>query len=616
MKTCPACQETYPDDTAFCLLDGTRLADPIAVADAHLTAGLSRQFRIIRRLGKGGMGTVFLAEQLGVGNRPVALKVLNRKFLDDADFLQRFQNEAGSTGRIHHLNIVTIHESAQGDDGTPYIAMEYLEGESLRNLLHRSGALSVKETAEILVQAARGLNAAHKLGIIHRDLKPDNIFLTHGDEGELIVKVVDFGIAKLRESAMHTQTGMVLGTPAYMSSEQAYGMRSAELDARSDIYSLGVVVYEMLTGSLPFYADTPTGFLRKHINEEPPPFKTIAPNLDLPLQLEAVVMKALKKKREERYQSALEFAHAFVAAAPTDTEVDVGQPLRSTVVVTEEELDGPTPVTEDNQGPIQRASQAPSKSPFGGKAAAPAGGRQRRAVIAEDRQQTAQDVTPPPRPAPVPSAKVKVAVIVGVVLILAVAGVWHSLPSPKPPGQGPEVDRPQVAGDDPIAGCYQWFNGGAVAIRADHTVQGGPFTGSWQLLDAAQRSYLIRWPQPTTSSVKLSADQRSLAGENQYGGKDVATRLAGSYGLVGTWRWFDMVPSTVVVNSDGTWSAMSSSLTWDGTWHADMGSFGTYTMTASDVPKDKLTLASDGSRLSGADQYGIAISGVRTGSCP
>jgi hypothetical protein len=140
--------------------------------------------------------------------------------------------------------------------------------------------------------------------------------------------------------------------------------------------------------------------------------------------------------------------------------------------------------------------------------------------------------------------------------------------------------------------------------RADH------------LLDAAQRSYLITWPQHTTSIVKISADQRSLAGENQYGGKDVATRLAGSYGLVGTWRWFDMVPSTVVVNSDGTWSAISSNDTWSGTWRAAMGSFGTYTMTASDVPKDKLTLASDGSRLSGADQYGIAISGVRTDSCP
>ena len=143
------------------------------------------------------------------------------------------------------------------------------------------------EVAEILQQAARGLNAAHKLGIIHRDLKPDNIFLTHGDEGELIVKVVDFGIAKLRESATHTQTGMVLGTPAYMSYEQASGMRSDELDARSDIYSLGVVVYEMLTGRVPFQSDTPVGYLRKHMMEEPPPFRAVAPGLAVPPAVEA-----------------------------------------------------------------------------------------------------------------------------------------------------------------------------------------------------------------------------------------------------------------------------------------------------------------------------------------
>ena len=190
--------------------------------------------------------------------------------LDDPDFLQRFQNEAASTGRIHHPNVVTIYESGQADDGTPYIAMEFLEGESLRQALSRRGQLPVPEVAEILQQAARGLNAAHKLGIIHRDLKPDNIFLTYPDDvgATLVVapgraqgpplqpvvgKLVDFGIAKLRESASHTQTGMVLGTPAYMSFEQASGMRSDELDARSDTYSLGVVVYEMLTGRTPFW---------------------------------------------------------------------------------------------------------------------------------------------------------------------------------------------------------------------------------------------------------------------------------------------------------------------------------------------------------------------------
>jgi serine/threonine protein kinase len=182
MKTCPACQSTYPDDFSLCPRDGAHLTAQATETEAQLAAGLSRRFRLVRRLGKGGMGTVFLAEQIGVGNRPVALKVLNRKLLDDPDFLLRFQNEAGSTGRIHHPNVVTIYESAQSDDGTPYIAMEFLEGESLREVLKQRGALPVAEVAEILQQAARGLNAAHKLGIIHRDLKPDNIFLTYPDD--------------------------------------------------------------------------------------------------------------------------------------------------------------------------------------------------------------------------------------------------------------------------------------------------------------------------------------------------------------------------------------------------------------------------------------------------
>src|SRR5271169_3303456 len=301
MKTCPTCQHTYPDDFSLCPRDGAPLATQAEATEAQLVAGLSRRFRIVRRLGAGGMGAVFLAEQITVGDRPVAVKILNRKLLDDPDFLLRFQNEAASTGRIRHLNVVTIYESGQADDGTPYIAMEFLEGESLRETLKRRGALPVPEVAEILQQAARGLNAAHRLGIIHRDLKPDNIFLTYPDDAAappmgahdgvafaqdvgaglvpalpvgiadagraqdppvrpVVVKLVDFGIAKLRESGAHTQTGMVLGTPEYMSFEQASGMRSDELDARSDIYSLGVVVYEMLTGRTPFHSDTPVGY--------------------------------------------------------------------------------------------------------------------------------------------------------------------------------------------------------------------------------------------------------------------------------------------------------------------------------------------------------------------
>jgi len=331
MRSCPKCQRAYPDDMDYCPRDAAALVSVATATQTELESSLGQRFHIVRRLGGGGMGTVFLAEQIAVGNRPVALKVLLRKLLDDPEFLMRFRNEAASTGRIDHPNVVTIYESGQADDGTPYIAMQYLEGESLRAKLKARGALPVEECAAIIGQVARGLSAAHKLGIIHRDLKPDNIFLTFGDEGELVVKVVDFGIAKLRESVTRTLAGTVLGTPAYMSFEQASGMRSEELDARSDIYSFGVVAYELLTGRVPFHSDTPLGYVRKHLSEEPPPFRAVKPELAAP-QLEQVVMKALAKDREARYGSALEFGRAFTEAAQAPRSVEARTPLPATKI--------------------------------------------------------------------------------------------------------------------------------------------------------------------------------------------------------------------------------------------------------------------------------------------
>jgi serine/threonine protein kinase len=371
MRACPKCHRTYPDDTDFCPRDGAQLTSQVTETEAQLAASLARHFRVVKRLGAGGMGTVFMAEQLGVGNRPVALKVLNRKLLDDPDFLLRFQNEAGSTGRIHHPNVVTIYESAQAEDGTPYIAMEFLEGETLRAALQRRGALPVQDAAEILLQAARGLNAAHKLGIIHRDLKPDNLFLAQGDEGEVIVKVMDFGIAKLRESATHTQTGMVLGTPAYMSCEQASGMRSDELDARSDIYSMGVVMYEMLSGRVPFHSDTPLGYLRKHMLEQPPPLHAVCPSLDVEPAVESAVMKALAKERDQRYGSMLDFARAVSGAVTPTQPLHPSEPLLSTKVasppaaavstpVPSAKIASPAPVPESAASVLRPSASTPA----------------------------------------------------------------------------------------------------------------------------------------------------------------------------------------------------------------------------------------------------------------
>ena len=182
MRTCPQCQRTYPDEANFCLTDATPLPPPPGATEEALASSLARRYRIVKKLGAGGMGSVFLAEQITLGGRRVALKVLSRRLLDDPEFLERFHNEGISTARIQHPNVVTIYETGQADDGTPYIAMEFLEGGSLREALKIRGALSLAECEKILQQTARGLNAAHRLGIIHRHLKPDNIFLTYSDD--------------------------------------------------------------------------------------------------------------------------------------------------------------------------------------------------------------------------------------------------------------------------------------------------------------------------------------------------------------------------------------------------------------------------------------------------
>ena len=503
MKTCHTCQQTYSDDVDLCPRDGAHLAAQATETGAKHAAGLSRRFRLIRRLGKGSMGRVFLAEQIGVGNRRVALKILNRKLLDDPGFLLSFQNEAGSTGRIHHPNVVSIFESAQADDGTPYIAMEFLEGESLRDVLKRRGALPLPEVVEILHQAARGLNAAHKLGIIHRDLKPDNIFLTYPDDNSVarvspvsgvrwaqpesrnrtppaqtvapasppgqavalasppaqvkgavaptspaanfLVKIVDFGIAKLRESSAHTQTGIALGTPAYMSYEQASGMRSDELDARSDIYSLGVVVYEMLTGRTPFHSDTTLGYLRQHVLEQPPPFREAAPDLAVPSTVESAVMKALVKDRNRRYTSALDFARELTSAAQFSPLAETHVHVPSTRIVAPptkppvmRETDAPKPLPGNAQAKVDPAVQTPPLSPpqiiTGPPTAQP--------------QRSKPEAAKPPWPwtVPEPPSRMKFVAIAVVAVILIVVGVWYILQHGTEKG---DTSLPAKAGPSP-----------------------------------------------------------------------------------------------------------------------------------------------------------------------
>jgi serine/threonine protein kinase len=290
------------------------------LAGALLSPQITLDYNIISLLGKGGMGNVYLAEQLRVGRRHVALKVLNRSCCEDPDLKRRFENEAASAGRINHPNVVMVYECRATEDGQLYVAMEHVPGVDLGQVIAERGPLPLDEIVEITRQAAAGLGAAHKLGIVHRDIKPGNIMLGRDDEGALVVKVLDFGIARLSEhdaSGSQTKTGVIMGTPHYMSPEQTLGQTGDKIDHRSDIYSLAMVVNQMLTGRTAFESESWVQVMYKHINEAPSPPSRLRPELANIGSIDQVVVKGLAKDREKRQQSAVEFARELAAACQT-----------------------------------------------------------------------------------------------------------------------------------------------------------------------------------------------------------------------------------------------------------------------------------------------------------
>ena len=282
------------------------------------------RYRLIERIGSGGMADVYRAEDT-VLSRPVALKVLYRSLADDPDFVERFRREAKSAASLSHPNIVAIYDWG-AEDSTYFIVMEFVEGESLKERIRRLGALSQHEAVKIAKEVASALAYAHKKGVVHRDVKPHNIILTH--EGE--VKVTDFGIARAGASSI-TQTGTILGTAHYISPEQA---RGEEVGPASDIYSAGIILYEMLTGRVPFDGENPVSIALKQI-EENPPLPSIL-NRSITIDLEKVVMKCLAKDPSLRYRDADELKDDLsrvesgfpVAAPPTETTMVIPFPER------------------------------------------------------------------------------------------------------------------------------------------------------------------------------------------------------------------------------------------------------------------------------------------------
>ena len=311
MKICPVCSTEFPDQVRFCPNDGQTLR---ASSAGHDLVGqvVADRYHVLKQLGEGGMGQVYLAEHVKMGRRS-AIKVMNPSMVHDPDAVARFNREAANASRITHPNVCAIYDFGETPDGLIYLAMEFIEGEPLADLLAREPALPLARATGIFLQVADALQAAHDLGIVHRDLKPENIMLSRGRDGADVVKVVDFGIAKAvggDDSQKVTKTGLVVGTPEFMSPEQLSGDK---LDGRSDAYSLALVFFKMLTGVLPFVAGTVQETMIKRLTDEPATLTEVRPDLRFPPGFQETLATALARTPADRYQSALKFANDVAA---------------------------------------------------------------------------------------------------------------------------------------------------------------------------------------------------------------------------------------------------------------------------------------------------------------
>ena len=401
MKICPVCSTEYPDDVKFCPNDGQTLR---AAAPANNLVGqvIADRYHVVKKLGEGGMGQVYLAEHVKMGRRS-AIKVMNPSMVHDPDSVARFNREASNASRINHPNVCAIYDFGETLDGLIYLAMEFIEGEPLTDLIARAGALPVARATAIFLQTADALQAAHELGIVHRDLKPDNIMVTSRKGGGDTVKVVDFGIAKAvggdQAGQKVTKTGLVVGTPEFMSPEQLAG---DDVDGRSDLYSLALVFFRVLTGKVPFEATSLQSMMIKRLTDEPAKLAEARPDLSFPAGLQPVLDTALARTPTERYQTVAKFA-ADVAAV-------TGRPTAGAVPATQEK----TQLIDPTAGGVTQRISAKQPPP-----AAPSAPARKRSLV--------------------PAA-------IGVVVILGAGGAWVALSGGTKPGGNVAQDTARDSG--------------------------------------------------------------------------------------------------------------------------------------------------------------------------
>ena len=412
MKFCPACHKTYPTDYNVCPADQTGLQSTHELQPGMI---IRNKYEILDQIGIGGMGVVYRGRHLTF-NEMCAIKVVNEGVAGDSNFLQRFQTEAVVTRKLRHPNAVRVDDFDYTDDGRPFIVMELVEGKNIGEVLLEQGPFAVPRALRIVTQAARALGVAHQLGVVHRDIKPGNILLTKDEQGQEMAKVLDFGIAKLREAADGdgkssgmTMTGMLVGTPLYMSPEQFMGKKGGEIDGRTDIYSLGVVLYQMVTGQAPFDGDTLYSLMIQHMEGNVKPPHERVPELHLPEALSQVILKAIDKSRDERFQTAEE----FIAAMDQLTGLPAG-PWEDAVV-------------ESSPGPSE-AVQAPITN------------------VRTPASPTAPLVPPaPPGPKTTPAAKPRTGTIAATVPAEVPARVPTIAAPPTPPVAAPIAAKPAMA---------------------------------------------------------------------------------------------------------------------------------------------------------------------------
>ncbi len=349
MTRCPTCATIYADDARFCTKDGTRLVAAPPPRDAAAAPGpgggvvtaaspvkdatnaaatkaaavtemigqtLESRYKILKKLGEGGMSLVYLAEDLANGNGQCAIKVLSPALSNDENAMARLRREADLGGRLEHPNICHIIGLGETPERLVYIVMPLIDGEILTDRTHRAGQLPLEEVVRWVNDISAGLERAHELQIVHRDLKPENVMIARTATGETRAVVMDFGLAKERraspELAKLTATGIVLGTPEFMSPEQ---LRGKVLDGRTDVYSLALMTYEMLTGKLPFQGRTQQEMMINRLRNDPTPIRHMRPDLNFTDAVESVLNKGMARDVVNRYASAPEFAGALAAAA-------------------------------------------------------------------------------------------------------------------------------------------------------------------------------------------------------------------------------------------------------------------------------------------------------------